>query len=125
MRSVEVGHRGDGAVLGDDVRVADGFWTRLRGLLGRPRLEPGEGLLIVPCRGVHMFGMRHPLDVLLLDGEHRVVATYPELRPWRVSGVHAEARSALELPPGTIERTGTRIGDRLVVREKRTVQRDA
>jgi hypothetical protein len=34
-------------------RVADTMWTRLKGLIGSGALEPGEGLLIVPCRSVH------------------------------------------------------------------------
>lgn len=93
--------------------MADTFWTRLRGLLGHPPLEQGEGLLIAPSRGVHMFGMRHPLDVLLLNPGRQVVACYPGLRPWRTTGIHHEARYALELPPGTIERTGTDRGDQL------------
>lgn len=116
MRSVTVEHPGRDAVLGDRIGVADSFWKRLRGLLGRAPLQEGEGLLIVPSSGVHMFGMRQALDVALLDGEDRVVATYPGLKPWRATGVHREARSALELPPGTLERTGTGVGDRLVVR---------
>lgn len=97
--------------LGDRISVADRSWTRLRGLLGRPEPTRGEGLLIVPSRGVHMFGMRYPLDVLLLDHEGRVVALYPELAPWRKTRIHRDAHMALELPAGSIERTGTRIGD--------------
>ena len=57
------------------VCMADGVFTRLRGLLGHPEPQPGEGLLIVPCSGVHMFGMRYPLDVAFLDGSGRVVRT--------------------------------------------------
>jgi len=97
--------------LGGRVGLADGFWTRLRGLLGRPPLEAGSGLLITPSRGVHTWGMRYPLDVLLLDGARRVVAAYRGLGPWRSTSLHREARHALELPAGTIDRTGTLEGD--------------
>lgn len=97
--------------LGDRILVADRFWTRLRGLLGSPEPEPGEGLLILPSRGVHMYGMKYPLDVLLLDREARVVATYPRLVPGRRTRVHATARCAVELPVGSIDRTGTHEGD--------------
>lgn len=102
-----------GAVLGERVGVADGFWTRLRGLLGRPPLEEGEGLLLVSTQGVHMYGMRYPLDVLFLDRERRVVAAYRGLEPGARSRFHREARYALELPAGTIDRTGTEPGDPL------------
>lgn len=117
MRHVEVRNAERDALLGDRVRVADGFWSRLRGLLGQPALEVGEGLWIVPSRGVHMYGMKHPLDVALLDEERRVVAAYHELAPWKRTRVHPDARSALELAPGTLARTGTEEGDRLRMRE--------
>lgn len=106
-------NRARGVSLGERVEVADGFWTRLRGLLGRAGLEPGCGLLLTPCRGVHMVGMRFPLDVLLLDGGRRVVALYQDLAPGKRTRFHGKARHALELPAGTIESTGTREGDEL------------
>ncbi len=99
--------------LGDRVTVADTFWTRLRGMLGRPEPVPGEGLLIKPCKAVHMYGMRYPLDILFIDEGHRIEAAYPALPPGSRSKVHKRARFALELPAGTIERTQTREGDRL------------
>jgi len=101
------------ACLGDRIEVADGFWTRLRGLLGRADLEPGGGLLLEPSRGVHMLGMRFALDVLLLDAGRRVVGLYRELAPGRRTRLHGDARYALEVPVGTIERTRTREGDEL------------
>lgn len=113
MRRVSVTNRTRGVSLGERVEVADGFWTRLRGLLGRSGLESGEGLLLTPCRGVHMMGMRFPLDVVLLDGDGRVAGLYPELAPGKRTRLHREARHALEVPAGTIERTGTREGDEL------------
>ena len=33
------------------LEVARGFRQRLKGLLGRSRIEPGHGLLISPCDG--------------------------------------------------------------------------
>jgi len=101
-----------GALLADRVEVADRWWSRARGLLGR-KLRDGDGLLIRPCRAVHMLGMTYPIDVLFLDADHRVVAVYPGLRPARVTGYHRGAAMALELPAGVVERTGTRVGDRL------------
>ena len=101
-----------GALLADRVEVADRWWSRARGLLGR-KLRDGDGLLIRPCRAVHMLGMTYPIDVLFLDADHRVVAMYPGLRPARVTGYHQGAAMALALPAGVVERTGTRVGDRL------------
>jgi uncharacterized membrane protein (UPF0127 family) len=60
-----------------------------------------------------MFGMRFPLDVLLLDKQRQVVASYPGLAPGKATGMHRSARFALELPVGTIEATSTGEGDSL------------
>ncbi len=113
MRTVEVGNRSRRSLLGRRVAVADRPWSRLRGLLGRPEPEAGEGILFIPSRGVHMYGMRYPLDVVLADPDRRVVALYRGLRPWSRTRVHRSARYALELPVGTIEASGTREGDLL------------
>lgn len=102
------------ALLGDRVRPADTWWRRAMGLLGR-QLGEREGLLLLPCRAVHMFGMRQPLDVAFVDAGHRVVAAYPDLQPRRMTRYHREAVAALELPAGTLARTATRVGDRLTV----------
>jgi uncharacterized membrane protein (UPF0127 family) len=109
-------HRGP--VLGDRIAVADGWWSRFKGLLGRQRLEPGEGLLLEPCRAVHMLGMRFALDVAFLDRDGTVVAAYTDLRPGARTGWHRGAAAALELPAGTLAVSGTREGDHIVWTEE-------
>ena len=105
-----------GHTLGTRIGLADGWWSRLRGLLGRPAPAEGEGLLLLPCRSVHMFGMRYALDVAFLDRDGAVIAAYPALPPGARTRWHGRARAALELPPGTLGRTGTREGDTLAWR---------
>lgn len=102
-----------GRVLGTWISVADRWWQRLRGLLGRSPLSAGSGLLLQPCRAVHMFGMRYAVDVAFLDRRGSVVAVYHRLAPGQRSRWHKGAAYALELPAGTLAMTGTREGDRL------------
>lgn len=113
MTLIRVLNRTRGTVLGSRVRLADGLWSRSRGFLFRPAPSAGEGILLSPCRAVHMYGVRFPLDVVFLSDTGQVVATYPRLLPWRRSGVHGSAYHALELPAGTIRATGTAPGDLL------------
>lgn len=98
-----------GAVIVETLRVARGTLERMRGLLGRDRLSPGEGLLIERCSSIHTFFMRFPLDVMFLDGEFRVTKVRRHLGPWRLAGapgsacvveLAAGALDGLDLPPG-------------------------
>ena len=99
--------------LGDRIVPARTRWMRLRGMLGRPEPEPGEGLLLEPCRAVHMYWMRYALDVAFLASDGEVVATYHELQPSRTSDRHGSAAMALELRAGTLAASGTQVGDRI------------
>jgi len=58
-----------------------------------------------------MFGMKFPLDVAFLDAGNRVVARYPRLCPGARARWHRGALTALELPAGTLDETGTVEGD--------------
>lgn len=114
MRRLRAENVARGTLLGTRIGLADRWWPRLKGLWGRDRLDPGEGLLLRPCRAVHMLGMRLILDVAFLDAGGRVVALYPGLGPGARTRWHGAARDALELPAGTLADTGTREGDTIV-----------
>jgi len=111
--AVRVTNPEEHSVLGERVEEAKTWWSRLRGLLGRSSLKPSEGLLIRPCRAVHMLGMRFPIDVAFVDHEGRVLAAYAGLAPSQLSRYHRQAAAALELPAGTLAATGTLVGHRL------------
>lgn len=97
--------------------VADGYLSRLVGLLGRTKrwAHLGAGLWIVPSRGVHTIGMLFAIDLVFLNKEKEVVHVEEVVRPFRISKVSFKATSVLELPPHTIYRTGTKIGDRFEI----------
>lgn len=95
--------------------VAETWWTRLKGLLGRPSLQPGEGLLLRGEKAIHTIGMRFPIDVLFLDSAHRVVHLIPTMGAQRFSPFVARASDVLELPAGVIAATGTTLGDQIEI----------
>ena len=70
-------------VLGVEAEVAESAFERMRGLIGRDRLERGRGMLITKCNCIHTFFMRFPIDATFLDGQGRIVKTVKGVRPWR------------------------------------------
>lgn len=99
-----------GKTLAQRLTVAETFLNRLKGLLGRKELAPGDGLWIKPCNSVHTFGMRFPIDIVFLDRNMQVVAVARGVVPGRAA-LRSKASSVLELPVGTLDTTGTVIGN--------------
>jgi uncharacterized membrane protein (UPF0127 family) len=58
-------------------------------------------------------GMSFDLDVVFLDGKGRVLGLIRSLRPWKKPRRVSGAAYVLEVPVGTIETSGTRVGDEL------------
>ena len=100
------------SILAESADVANTGSKRRKGLLGRNTLPAGQGLWIVPCESIHTFGMKFPIDVLYLDRKRRVRKLLKTMKPWGLS-MCLLADSVLELPAGTIEQTGTQMGDQL------------
>ena len=85
----------------------------MRGLLRTEGLAEWEGLWIRPCNSIHSFGMRFEFDAIFLGPDGKVVGRHERFRRNRISRVYWNARGVLELPAGTIERTGTEVGDEI------------
>jgi uncharacterized membrane protein (UPF0127 family) len=116
-RAVYVYNKTRETFVATEAVVADGYLRRLVGLLGKTKrwARLGAGLWIIPSRGVHTIGMLFPIDLLFLSKDKEVVHLQEHVRPFRVSKVTLKATSVLELPPHTIYRTGTQVGDRLEI----------
>ena len=104
---------GNGTVVCKNCEIADRTLGRMRGLLGRSGLDPGEGMLIDPAPSVMTFFMRFPIDVVFIDKAHNIVKVTHSLVPWRTAGARG-ASAALELPAGTAIALGLEPGMTLV-----------
>jgi uncharacterized membrane protein (UPF0127 family) len=96
-------------------KVADGYFSRLVGLLGTTGrwARPGRGLWIVPSHGVHTIGMLYALDLIFLNRDLVVVDVEEHIRPFSISKVSFKSGSVLELPVHSVFRTETRVGDQM------------
>jgi uncharacterized membrane protein (UPF0127 family) len=59
--------------------------------------------------------MLFPIDLIFLDQKKRVAHVEEHVRPFAISKVCLNATSVLELPPYTIFRTRTRVGDQFEI----------
>lgn len=105
------------AYLATRLAIAGTHWSRLCGLMGKDAASfpAGDGLWIVPSRGVHTLAMKFPIDVLYLDTNKHVVHVEQNLKPWRVAKVSLHTASVLELPSDTLKSSGTAIGDEIEI----------
>ena len=108
--------REDGAVVCEHCTIAATAGKRMKGLLGRDGLSPGEGLLIRPAFSIHMLFMRFSIDAVFLDRELVVRKVAPNLKPWRLSAARG-ARSVLEIEAGQAEQRRVSVGTRLSLEE--------
>ena len=98
-------------LIADKIKIANNPITRTIGLLNKSKLNKGEGLLIVPCNGIHSFGMRFNFDAVFLGKDNKVQHLIKDMRPWRVSSIIKGAYKVLELPSGTIDDSKIDIND--------------
>ena len=104
--------REDGRIVCERCVVADRAHRRMRGLLGRRRLNPGQGMVLRPAFAIHTHFMHFPIDVVFLDSDQVVIAIERNLRPWRTASCRG-AREVVELAAGECDSRGLEVGDRV------------
>lgn len=95
------------------VQVASSWWQRARGLLASPPPAEGAGMLFPNTAAVHGFGMRHPLDLVFMDADARVLRCC-RLPRWGVRSCQG-ASMVLELREHEAGRLGIVPGIQLVL----------
>ena len=102
-----------GTVLGEAIEVAATAAQKVKGLLGRECLADGQGLLFKGAASLHTFFMQFPIDIIYMDKNGKVLKSARGVRPFKLVMAPFRSYYALELPVGAINRSTTRVGDRL------------
>jgi uncharacterized protein len=95
---------------------ARSFVQRLGGLLIRPRLAPGQALVLAPCSSVHTLFMRYAIDVVFVNRAGLVLKVVHQLGPWRAAWCWG-ACAAIELAAGQAQARGITAGGRISWRD--------
>ena len=106
-------------VVASQVSVASSILTRLVGLLGRKQLHEKEGLLITPCKSIHTFFMRFPIDVIFISTDNHVIGMLHSFSPFRISKIYSNAEEVIELKSGVLKQKKVEEGDLLNLRNEK------
>ena len=98
------------------IKIADNFFSRLRGLIGKNFLPQGEGLLIAPCQSIHMCFMKFPIDAIYIDKNFVVKKIVPNLKIWTGFSICLSAWGVVEVAAGEAERLNLKVGEKLEVK---------
>jgi uncharacterized protein len=65
-------------------RVANTFFSRFLGLMGRKEIPADEAILFPNCNSIHTFFMRFPIDVVFVKKNGEVSEVVESLASWRM-----------------------------------------
>lgn len=92
----------EGKCVLSNVSIADNFWNRFKGLMGKKDIGNIDGLLLLKCSCVHCFFMRFTIDVIYLSSDFTIVGM-ETIKPWRLGKIYKNAKHTLEINKGTKE----------------------
>jgi uncharacterized membrane protein (UPF0127 family) len=102
-------------VLFAKMTIADSFFLRVKGLLGKKDLTKDEALWIHKCNSIHTFGMKFALDCIFLDKNLVVKQLRKNIKPQRLVLPIWGADSVIECKSGTLDQFNLKPGDQLYV----------
>ena len=99
-------------ILAENPWTALSFSVRARGMIGRT-FDSFDAMIFPRCPAVHTFFMSMPIDIVFLSRENRIMALYHDVKPWKPCIRCTGAFQTVELPAGTLQRTGAECNDLL------------
>ncbi len=106
----QIGNNFDSPTI--QMEIADTFFKRFLGLMGRKNIQRGHGLLISPCNSIHMLFMRFSIDVVYLDENFVVKKIVQNLPAWIGLSICFGAKSVVELAAGEVDRLKIKVGQK-------------
>ncbi|MBF8249919.1 MAG: hypothetical protein HW400_520 [Candidatus Levybacteria bacterium] len=88
------------------IREAQNLKEKVQGLIGQNK---PFALMLKTHFGIHTFGLKFPIDVLILNNENIVVSMRKYLKPNRIFLWNPRHKKVIELPSGTIEKKAIKI----------------
>ena len=102
-------------LLIDELELADGLFSRAKGLLGRKSLAANKALWIKPCNNIHTCFMNFAIDCVFIDKSFCINKIVSDVKPFKFIGPFWKSSSVIELSAGFVEAKKLKVGDQLYV----------
>jgi len=83
------------------VKTAANIKDKIIGLIGKDKATP---LMIKTRFGIHTFGLKFPIDILILNKENKIVIIKKNLKPNQIFFWNPRYEKVLELPQGWLKK---------------------
>ncbi|MBT3392940.1 MAG: DUF192 domain-containing protein [Elusimicrobiaceae bacterium] len=90
-------------LVSENIKIAQTYFSRMKGLLRKTSLPQGEGLYITKCKQVHTFFMKFAIDVVFIDEKGKVLKIVYNMKPWRISPFIFSAFATYEFNAGFVK----------------------
>lgn len=88
------------------------FWEKTIGLLNK---SSPSSVYFEAMFGIHTFGMRYSIDIIILDKKNHVIKLHKNLKPNRLFFWNPYYKCVAELPQGTIDKHRIEKGTKVII----------
>jgi len=99
--------------IAEDLKIARNWWDKSVGLLSK---NNPRSLLFYTRFGIHTFGLKLPIDILILNKQNKVVDLKENCLPNHFFFWNLRYNKVVELPLGSIRKSQTQVGDQLKIK---------
>ena len=111
----KIQHGDKAELLIENLELAESFFARGKGLLGRKSLSPNSALWIKPCNNIHTFFMNFAIDCIFVNKKMEIEKIVSVVKPYKIIGPFWKASSVVETAAGFAEKWNLQVGDQLYV----------
>lgn len=84
--------------------------AKITGLMFR---DKPQAIFFTTRFGIHTFGLKYPIDIVILDDQNRARIIKSALLPNKIFFWNPRHSQVLELPEGTVNKQKIKLGDRV------------
>ncbi len=95
-----------------EIHKADTITKKINGLIGK---NNPQALYLETRWGIHTFGVKFPLDIIILDSKWRVKKIHESLKPMKIFFWNPIYFRVLELPQDTLKNSKVSLDDVLII----------